>query len=338
MEVKASGTSQESFLLLELDTAHIPRLHARDTEVVVSAGAIAHAIDSSERRHLLIPLDEAQSPMDDTSRRGVSVRTHSLIDKNVERRYLDVACLLPQLNDIFALLCDEIIERLRETPDGPSTVCQTVLARWRELLAPAEGPLLGQNTLAGLLAELHLVEQLAVSGPSHAVALWTGPNRSRFDFTGRVAAAEVKATILRERVEVEIHGLTQLDPPAGIELGLYVERLELVPEGGDSVPDVIERLYGAGCDPVELSRKLQECGYSTLDSDLYRNMRFRVLESRWYLVDDSLPRITTSSFVMPEVLNRISKIRYSINLTASPPAQMSPYAVKRFIAKMAAEV
>jgi hypothetical protein len=338
VEVKAPGSSQESFLLLELDTAYRPRIHARDTDVAVSAGAVAHAIDSSGQRHLLIPVDQTQSSLDDTSRRGVSVRTHSLIDKNAERRYIDVACLLPQLNDLFALLCDEIIARLRETPDNPSMVCRTVLDRWRELLAPADGVLLGQQALVGLIAELHLLEQLAVTGPSHAIALWTGPYRSRFDFTGRLAAAEVKATTMRERVEVEIHGLTQLDPPMGIELALYIERLEHVPEGGDSVPDVVGRLHRAGCDPVELSRRLHEYGYSTLDSDLYRNMRYRALESRWYLVDDPLPRIIASSFATPEFLNRIGKVRYSIDLTSSPPVPLGSYAVKKFIEKLTTEM
>ena len=143
---------------------------------------------------------------------------------------------------------------------------------------------------------------------------------------------------MRERVEVEIHGLTQLDPPMGIELALYIERLQHVPEGGDSVRDVVGRLHRAGCDPVELSRRLYEYGYSTLDSDLYRNMRYRALESRWYLVDDSLPRIIASSFATPGFLNRIGKVRYSIDLTSSPPVPLGSYAVKKFIEKLTTEM
>jgi hypothetical protein len=331
MEIREPQTSEESFLLLELDSTPGRAMSARDSDVAVDAGPVAHAIDPAGRRHLLVPLDQDQPALNDTSSRGVSIRTHPLIDKQREQRYLDMTCLLPELQDLFALLCDEMLARLRENPQNPASICRMVLNRWRELLEPFGGTLLGNNALAGLVAELHFMEHLAAKEPTHALALWTGPYQSRFDFTAENAAAEVKATTLRERLEVEIHGIAQLDPPPGIELCLYVERLESVPEGGDSVPDVIERLRQTGCDIVILSRSLHEYGYSISDSEVYENVRFRLLDSRWYLVDDPLPRMIKSSFVAPEMLDRIAKVRYSIDLTSSPPDPMGSDAVERFI-------
>ncbi len=335
MEMRGPQTSEESFLLLELDSTRGPAMSARDTGIVLSTGSVAHAIDPAGRRHLLVPLDQGQPSLNDTSSRGVSIRTHPLIDKEREHRYLDMTCLLPELKDLFALLCDEMLSRLEENPENPAGVCRTVLNRWRELLEPLGGALLGKHALAGLVAELHFMEYLAAKEPAHALALWTGPYQSRFDFTGETAATEVKATTLRERLEVEIHGLSQLDPPPEIELCLYVERLELVPEGGDCVPDVIERLRRAGCDIVVLSRGLHECGYSISDSEVYENVRFRLLDSRWYLVNDSLPRMIRSSFAAPEILDRIEKVRYSIDLTSLPPDPMDSDVVERFIEKLA---
>jgi hypothetical protein len=108
----------------------------------------------------------------------------------------------------------------------------------------------------------------------------------------------------------------------------------LVPEGGDSVPDAIERLRQFGLDIVALSRGLHECGYSISDSGVYEKVRFRLLDSRWYLVDDSLPRMIRSSFAMPETLDRITKVRYSIDLASSPPYPMGRDAVEGFIEKL----
>lgn len=334
MEIREPQTSEESFLLLELDRTRGRAMSARDSDVVVAAGPVTHAIDPAGRRHLLVPLNQDQPALNDTSSRGVSIRTHPLIDKQREQRYLDTTCVLPELKDLFALLCDEMLARLRENPENPAGVSRTVLNRWRELLEPLGGSLLGKHALAGLVAELHFLEHLAAKEPAHALALWTGPYQSRFDFTAESAAAEVKATTLRERLEVEIHGIAQLDPPPEIELCLYVERLELVPEGGDSVPDVIERLRQIGFDIVILSRGLHECGYSISDSGVYENVRFRLLDSRWYLVNGSLPRMIRSSFAVPEILDRITKVRYSIDLTSLPPDPMGLDSVERFIGKL----
>ena len=59
-------------------------------------------------------------------------------------------------------------------------------ASWR-------GPLT-ESQLIGLLAELHLLEEILKEDPVLSLAVWTGPDNSQHDFRSGLAAAEVKAT------------------------------------------------------------------------------------------------------------------------------------------------
>ena len=92
---------EDAFSLLERDSGRLD-LRARFTDVVVVSGPVSHAVDRLGQRHLLIPLDETQAPLEDVSARGVTVTTHTLVDSGTEGRYLDVKCVLGQLNDLFS--------------------------------------------------------------------------------------------------------------------------------------------------------------------------------------------------------------------------------------------
>src|SRR5262249_48865292 len=159
----------------------------------------------------------------------------------------------------------------------PAAVCSSVLERWRELFNPRRGALLGSDVLVGLLAELHVLEQIAARSPSRAVGTWTRPDKARADFPGSSAAIEVQAATGRRRVTVVIHGLYQLDEAPLEAVYLYVEQFETVPTGGDSVPEAVSRLLSVGVDRSGLMKGLAAVGYLDRDADAYRRIRFSVL-------------------------------------------------------------
>src|SRR5207302_7971069 len=61
------------------------------------------AIDEQWRRHLLIPVGESIFTQDQRSA-GVQIRTHLLVDREQTRRFLDVVCLKPHLNELFSIV------------------------------------------------------------------------------------------------------------------------------------------------------------------------------------------------------------------------------------------
>jgi hypothetical protein len=310
-----TGPSENAFELIESGPVE-QELRIRDSDVTVAGGAVRHALDRFGRRHLLVPLAVGQEATEDRNSCGVSLSGRELVDRARRERYLDVACELAELRDLFAVFCDDLLERLAVEVAPPAAVCSAVLARWRELFNPSRGPLLGREALVGLLAELHFLEHVAERSPARAVDLWTGPDKARADFTGARAAIEVKASTGRDRVAVVIHGLRQLDEGNLDDAYLYVEQLEAVPIGGDSVPETVSRLLSAGVNRAGLMAGLAAVGYLDSDADAYRRVQFNHLSTRMFRVTASgFPRLVRAALAVPGLAERIYHVTYTIDVT-----------------------
>ena len=310
-----TGSSENAFGLIENGPLQ-QELRIRDSDVAVAGGFVRHAVDRLGRRHLLVPLAEGQEATEDRNSYGVSLSGRELVDRNRRERFLDVACEMIELRDLFAVFCDDLLERLSAESVPPAVVCSAVLERWRELFNPRRGALLGSEALVGLLAELHFLEQLGARSPARAVHLWTGPDKARADFTGARAAVEVKATTGRDRVAVVIHGLHQLDQARLEGIYLYVEQFEAVPTGGDSVPEAVSRLLSAGVDRAGLMRGLSTVGYLDRDAEAYRPVRFNVLSRRTFRATaPGFPRLIPAALADPGLADQIFRVAYTIDLT-----------------------
>lgn len=312
-----SEPSENAFSLIEDGEA--PRgLRMRDSDVAVYGGYVSHAIDGMGRRHLLIPLTADQQPTADHHSHGVSLSPRDLQDDRGVSHYIDVACEAAELRDLFAIFCDDLLDRLPNDPIGPGPVCVSVLDRWRDLFNAKHGPMLGEQALVGLLAELHVLERIASRDPVSALRLWTGPDKARADFSGTLAALEVKATTNRERTTIEVHGLRQLDQASLEDLYLYVEQFERVPNGGDSVPDAVHRLLTAGLSRADLLRNLGAVGYLESDREAYELFRFEMTATRTFRATaPGFPRLVPSSLVDPDLATKIHEVRYSIDVSGA---------------------
>jgi len=289
-------------------------LQIRDSDIEVDAGHVAHAINHSGMRTLLVPLTEEQTVREDAASRGVVLAEREFIDGDVSRRFAMLRCELPTLDEQFGVLCDEVLSALAASPDDPGTTCAGVLERWRELLGPRNERLLGESQLMGLLGELRFLERLAQETPD-ALTLWTGPTGSRFDFMAGSSAVEVKATASRERFTVGIHGLLQLEPPSGGGLYLWAQRYERVPDGSESVPDSVRRLEALGLSNHDLLEKLAGVGYMMADADAYGAVRFEALDDRSFAVIDRFPRLVRASLADSSLADRLLAVSYSIDLS-----------------------
>src|SRR5262249_59599266 len=129
-------------------------------------------------------------------------------------------------------------------------------------------------------------EVLAVSDPAGALQAWCGPEGARHDFASENGALEVKATTTREGFGVQIHGVLQLELPEHGTLTLYAEQLEAVHQGGDSIPDAIDRVQSQGVSRQTLRDRLEAVGFRSSDADIYRAIRFSVLRRAIAGVDD----------------------------------------------------
>lgn len=310
-----SEASENAFTLIEDGPA--PRgLRMRDSDVTVTGGYVSHAVDALGRRHLLIPLAAEQQPIADHRSHGVSLSPRNLEDDRGLTHYIDVVCEEAELRDLFAIFCDDLLDRLEDDSAAPAAVCVSVLDRWRDLFNPKGGRLLGEQALVGLLAELHVLERIADRALGSALRLWTGPEKARADFTGSLASVEVKATTNRERATVAIHGIQQLDEAALEDVYLHVEQFESVPSGGDSVPDAVRRLLATGLSRAGLLRSLTAVGYLESDREAYELVRFRLAAARTFRASaPGFPRLVPSVLTDPGLALRIHEVRYSIDVS-----------------------
>ena len=307
--------SESAFSLIE-DGSVSSGLRMRDSDVAVAGGYVSHAVDAMGRRHLVIPLAGGQQSIADHHSHGVSLSPRDLEDAKGRTRYIDIACEEADLRDLFAIFCDDLLDRLEAEQAAPAAVCVSVLDRWRDLFNPKRGRLLGEQALVGLLAELHVLERIAVRELGSALSLWTGPDNARADFTGNRAALEVKATTNRERATVTIHGIQQLDQGSLEDIYLYVEQFERVSTGGDSVPDTVRRLLAAGLCRPDLLNSLAAVGYLEGDREAYALFRFELAATCAFRASTpGFPRLIPALLADPDLALRIHEVRYSIDVS-----------------------
>ena len=317
-------SSELDFELLLGEAPRPVAMRVKPTGVARSGKDVLLGVDESNLLHLLVPLAARDGQTEDRRSAGVHLLVTTLEAEGAKSRYLDVKCLLPHLNRLFFDLVDEMLVVLQDEDVGARSACQGVLDRWRELLAKQHSGGLSKEQLAGLFAELKILDQLAERAPDLAVLSWTGPFGDRFDFQGSADALEVKASTVRNGRSVEIHGERQLEPPEDGDLYLVVVKLERVKGGGESVGDVVDSICARGSSRYSILQALEELGVAADDLSRYDSDRFVVNETYYYLVGEGFPRIVPASFVSGSLPAGVSSLRYVINLDAEQPAPLEP--------------
>lgn len=288
------------------------------TRVELSTGPAFLGLDPSGQRHLLVPVPMSAEIREDSRSGGVQLKERVHETESGSQKYMDVLCVKPHLDGVFSVFASEVLDALIGTPEQEvQGECRRVLEDWRELFARETGRVLGRNALAGLFAELwHLREMSRISPGS--VGYWKGPSGGRIDFTSAECGLEVKSTLRRGGLIVEINGHRQLEFPDG-DLFLAVMKLE-ESDIGTSVPDLVRDIIEAGVDRADLGEKLLEAGYRQEDEAEYRDRLFRVVEDPVYRVDGEFPRIVSDTFASGDLPAGVLSISYLIDLSGSEPA------------------
>ena len=276
--------------------------------------------DQSSLRHLLIPIDDREQCVADRASAGVQLLERRLVAGGHLRRYLDLVCHKPDLNEYFSIIITEVVSVLR-APGRADQAIHRILTRWRELLGSERSGALSPEALTGLFAELCVLLELADHGPAVANA-WVGPEGERHDIVMPAGSIEVKGTRSRTGRRVEIHGVEQLEPPESGELYLAYVRLERDPNGR-SVLDLVAELEGRGCSSQTLRAGLLRIGLTSENEEAVSAFRLIVRERLTYEVGSEFPRIVRASFAEGRVPPGVISTNYVIDLTTEPPVPMS---------------
>ena len=280
------------------------------------------ALDSENRRHLLIALQKNEKELRDTQSRGIHVETRDLIVRGQPaNRYLDIQCLDITGYPALDLIGGELVTEFSKPDAVPADVVKRVLAKWRRFWGLLPRTLLSREEVIGLFAELwfFLVWLLPTAGPAATSERWRGPMGSRHDYEWLGFSVEVKATTsTRGRVH-RINGLDQLSAPQ--EGSLYFFSLQLREEAGaaNTLPALIASIMTAlSADEEALNRFetiLAQTGYSPVHDEEYSKTRLRIIAEGLYAVRDDFPRLNADAF-QPGIPAGIERVEYEINLNA----------------------
>ncbi|VEH41301.1 Uncharacterised protein [Kocuria rosea] len=301
----------------------------RALSVEVNGSAVLVGLDTHDRRHLFIPIPSSTRLRQGLDGPGLMLRKRPLEDEATYQTYADLACLNPGIDDLFEELCHEVIEALQEGTSRPTKALYGVINRWRALFQAS--PAISAETVAGLFAELFVLKRMLAQDPS-AHRTWTGPTGAPQDFLSHTMAIEVKATTRAEGRKLRIHGLDQLEPPAGGTLTVSWFRLERS-ETHDAIGlnDLVGDVLALADDEPAVLDLLAEIGYRRYDQSRYDDDRFRLLDERWYPVDEGFPRLSASALDGQWLPPRVTDIDYTVDLSGEPPVPLTESAVEELL-------
>lgn len=211
----------------------------------------------------------------------------------------------PEPSSAFAALCAEFVSPGREGL-ARAAIEANPIAWWREWKG-----LLGNKSVDkrvyDVVGELLCLELLSDMGLE---AVWGGSKRSSVDIDCGSQSYEVKSSLTRNSMQVQVHGLYQLAEGGSDKYLLFV-RLEPA-VAGVSIDGLVERLSDIGFSIAELNNTLLEMGYPRGSSA--RKQCYKILDIVKYKCDSAFPHISPDSFVGGCLPVGVMAINYTISL------------------------
>ena len=206
----------------------------------------------------------------------------------------------------FAALCAELItpgvngELRRELERNPLAWWSS----WKELLGNKNVDFRAYD----VLGELWVLKYLAEHGEQ---AEWNGPDGATYDIDCSGYFVEVKSTTARNKKQITLSNLFQLDPPNGQKLYLVLCQFESAQEG-ISINSLVNDLEQLGYSSAGLNEKLKNLG---LEKGKTARKRNYILHSATrYVVDEHFPAIRESSFKGGTKPPGVVSITYTVTL------------------------
>lgn len=270
-----------------------------------NAGYKSWTIKISEGYGVAIPVDDNEEISEYFA--GAHYFTKDIILNNSEQEH--VLMLVTQKEDIrdqFAALCAELLNpgKNGELRKELSQSLVTWWVAWKDLLGNKNVDL----CIYDVLSELWTLKYLAEHG-EHAE--WNGPSGATYDIDCESFFTEVKSTTSRNKRQITLSNLFQLDPPEGKKLFLVLCQLESSVTG-ISINSLVDSLEKLGYSRIEINEKLKKLG---LEKGMSARKRCYVLHAATkYTVDESFPAIKETSFVGGVLPSGVMSINYTITL------------------------
>jgi hypothetical protein len=298
-------------------------MKTRETPFSHNDSPILAGRDKYGNPHLLIPVEPDGAVDSKLLSSYIGYERRQLMDPAGKLvTFVDLYCLVPDVDALFAPICLEISESIAGANwhEGPSLIEKTisqVIARWREILKALEAASLSGNSITGLVGELLGLRCLVETKKVNALHGWVGQDKTRHDFEFKDEAYEVKASMVQGNKSCHINGLGQLEFPKGTKLRLLHFQIERA-EGAMSIADLIDEIGSLiGGSELVMAKLPFSSSIGQKFPEWMSNWTFKVNSASSYHVDDNFPRISTST-ISDKALKHASNVGYSLNLEGLP--------------------
>lgn len=231
-------------------------------------------------------------------------RTGLLSIDDVSSNFLMLISAFDEYRYEFASLCTELVEPGVDGKNRKELIASP-LEWWKKWIGLV-GNDIKERAIYSIIAEMRVLEHKLLTDSS---AEWSATRMGSHDIECDEESCEVKSTCKRYGAEITIAGQHQLVHKK--PLYLYFLRMEESQEGV-SVNDMKQRLIQVGYDAGKLENELQYQGLEFGAS--IRDKKFKILEKRKYIVDESFPCITRESFKNNSLPAGVTQIIYTIDV------------------------
>ena len=278
------------------------------------------ALDSSQKRHLLILLGDGEQELEDRGSRGISVSTRGLVlGKSDEvKQYIDIQCRHSGGHRIFDLLIADISDALTSETSSVSEATLSVLDKWRRFWEKIPVQTLTRNEQTGLFSELWFLSKWLIPavGVENAVDYWQGPFGGK-DFRVTDFSVEVKSSSADGGHIYSVNTIDQLDKDTETNLYLFGLLLNKVLGGKECLVNEVDKirnlLSGLPAQSDHFEEGLLLTGYSDFHAEEYKKLCFEIREECLFEVRDNFPRLSRERIEIP---SGIDQIQYTINLNS----------------------
>ena len=195
---------------------------------------------------------------------------------------------------------------------------QSTVEDFRALLMRTQATDVGTGRVAGLVAELLVLNRLLDRSPS-AWRAWRGPAGDRHDFRVGDTSLEVKASLHSGKSAVTINGLGQLEAPT--EGTLYLLRIVLEPVTGGilSLASLARSAMSKADEPPRIETLLAAAGCRNAYAEEWNRHSFRRESEQLYKIRPGFPRLTRTMLKDGLVPHGVHEVTYTIDLSVAEP-------------------
>lgn len=302
LEVEATGLSSEGYL-----TRRVFPAGERDLKLAIETPSGSRMLMLRVRRNssvqnLIFPKSS-----------GFEVKRQVLPDDGPDYVTIQLVLKNQRFRDVFTALVQDVAEFITLVPVERDAIYAMVsrLRRWQLFLEQSSPDGLSEECQHGLYGELWVLQHIIIPQVgTTGVKYWTGSSGAAQDFQFPEYAIEVKTTVAQKPQKLFVSSEHQLDDSSGKEIVLLHLAVNLKPDAGETLPELIKDLRSSWNENPVFERLLFDAGYLDIHAQKYVYQRYSDQIATFYRVKSDFPRLIPAMLPVGVV-----EVRYAIQLS-----------------------